>query len=184
MRNTVPIVLLIATLGKFGKFDEIPWIPLRTQVILGVGFSRLYAIAKIPKFGIPKGGKERMNTEPLVEISDDGVGMKITPGNSLFVMRSVVDEYLQRNPSFLSQPFRYVPVWEDYARDYLYCVRSDDYPLLWVLYWFGFRVRESLRLLDAYGYYFFAIWCDLDKYPNGTKRSLTQMIWRALNVKN
>lgn len=99
-------------------------------------------------------------------------------------MRSIEDEYLRGNPLFWSQPFRYVPVWEDYARDYLYCVRSDDYPLLWMLYWIGFRVRESLRLLDAYGYYFFAIWCDLDKYPNGTKRSLIQLVRQSLNAKN
>lgn len=125
-----------------------------------------------------------MDTEPLVEMADDGSWMKIIPGNSLFVMRSVMDEYFQKNPLFLSQSFRYVPVWEDYAKDCLYCVRSDDYPLLWVLYWFGFRVRESLRLLDAYGYYFFAIWCDLDKYPNGKKRSLIQLVRQTLNVKN
>jgi hypothetical protein len=125
-----------------------------------------------------------MDTEPRVEISDDGSGMKITPGSGLFVMGSAMNEYLQRDPLFLSQPFRYVPVWEIYSTDNLYCVRSDDYPLLWVLYWFGFRLRESFRLLDAYGYYLFAVWFDLDKYPNGSRRSLTQMLWRTLNAKS
>jgi hypothetical protein len=81
-----------------------------------------------------------------------------------------MDERLQADPSYWAQGFRYVPVWDDEMRALVYCVRSDDYPLLWVWFWFLFRLRETFGLVDVFLFRLAVIWLGLE-FPKGQRIS-------------
>ncbi|QLE47958.1 hypothetical protein FD724_07390 [Nostoc sp. C057] len=55
-------------------------------------------------------------------------------------------------------PWKYKVVYSSKARFTVTCVRTDVYPLSWVYWWVYFRLKESLRLCEAFLVFLLEIW--------------------------
>ena len=101
--------------------------------------------------------------------------LEIDVRGSLFAIGFYMDERLQADPSYWAQGFRYVPVWEDERQSLVFCVRSDDYPLLWVWFWVIFRLRDTFELIDVFMFRLTAIWLGLG-WPLGQRISFVRWV--------
>jgi hypothetical protein len=63
----------------------------------------------------------------------------------------------------------YKVVQTDYSRQLVYIVRTDYYPLMWLVYWFKFRLIDTWAVISTALSYVISIWFSIPVNPAETQ---------------
>lgn len=75
-----------------------------------------------------------------------------------FQLDWLLHEYLKQGSNNVFFPFPYVVVWTDNNRPIKICVRTDEYPSMWIYWWAVIRLHKTGEVLEQASKYIFRIW--------------------------
>jgi hypothetical protein len=99
------------------------------------------------------------------------------PSDPAFWVLDTVAEVDYGFARFANLPYPVKVVWRNQMRWTVVVARCDAYPLLWVVPWVRFRLRESSVLTEAWLCYLLQVWFDVP-INTGERPSLKAMLGR------